>query len=598
VRILGLAAGLTLAAAAAAPAQLAIQQPTERLLLLPLAVKTPADSAASIATMDVARERLGSLARYKIVVVTKPKLCEALKASDFPCDILPDETQARQLAQFLTVNAYTTGTLERSGSALIARIRGHDIGGSGLAALLTVTSGNPGTTAALGEAIAQRLNTLIRAAEAARECNDQRQKSQFAKALDQARKALAIEPNLTAAHLCISTVYEAERLPVDSLIAAALRATKGDSLNATAWDRIASGYQQKGDTLKAIDAFIHELGGEPQNTQLRLGIAELLRLEKQYQRAVSILEAGLAWNPGEERLLSFKQRLCVEGELYRCELDGFLTTVRTDTTKLADTSFIKAALGAAQQVQDTQALLLFSHAATKRFPKAADFWKALGAAFDLKGQKDSSLWAYKQAIALDPNDVKGALLIAKGIVDGAVYDTARANRLKPDTAALRQFRNAYGDRVDSAKTYLERALAASDSGLRLTADVISLTAGSKLAQAGAYDRGYAWLDRLLDRVAPRTPADTVGPRQQIRVQASFWYGLASFQTLNAAYHTMAQSKNCEQAKQVHDRIERTKTALGLGSRVSAAVTAQLQKGIAQYETAMKQVHTAFKCRNF
>ncbi|HEX4601368.1 MAG TPA: hypothetical protein VH116_08240, partial [Gemmatimonadales bacterium] len=123
MRILGLAAGLTLAAAAAAPAQLAIQQPTERLLILPLAVKTPADSAASIGATDVARERLGQLARYKVVVVTKAKLCEALKASDFPCDILPDETQARQLAQFLTVNAYTTGTFERSGAALVARLR-------------------------------------------------------------------------------------------------------------------------------------------------------------------------------------------------------------------------------------------------------------------------------------------------------------------------------------------------------------------------------------------------------------------------------------------------------------------------------------------
>ncbi|HEX4574825.1 MAG TPA: tetratricopeptide repeat protein [Gemmatimonadales bacterium] len=598
MRILGFAAGLTLAIAAAAPAQLAIQQPTERLLLPPLTVKTPADSAASIVVMDAARERLAGLARYKIVVITKPKLCEALKASDFPCDILPDETQARQLAQFLTVNAYATGTFERSGGALVAHIRVHDIGSSGLAALLTVTSGNPGTTAALGEAIAQRLNTLIRAAEAARECNDQRQKSQFAKALDQARKALAIEPNLTAANLCVSTVYEAQRMPVDSLIAAALRATKGDSLNATAWDRIASGYQQKGDTLKAIDAFIHELAGEPQNTQLRLGIVELLRVEKQYQRAVSILDGGLAWNPGDERLLAFKQRICLEGELWRCALDGFVATAHSDTTKLADSTFIKAALGAAQQVSDTQQLLFFSHAAVQHFPKTAAFWKALGAAFDLKGQKDSSLWAYKHVVALDPNDISGALLIAKGIVDAAVYDTAQANRLKPDTGALRQFRNAYADRLDSAKVYLERALASPDSGQRLTADVISLTAGSKLAQAGAYDRAYPWLDHLLQRVAPRTPADTVGPRQQIRMQASFWYGLASLQTLGPAYHAMAQSKSCEQAKQVYERIERSKAAMELGERVQKAFMAQLEKGIAQYEDAMKKVRTAFKCRNF
>src|SRR2546423_13009502 len=87
----------------------------------------------------------------------------------------------------------------------------------------------------------------------------------------------------------------------DSRRAACQRAPKGDSLNATAWENIASLYQQKGDTLKAIDARIHELAGEPQNAQLRLGIAELLRQQKQDARAKSILDEWLAPHPGESR---------------------------------------------------------------------------------------------------------------------------------------------------------------------------------------------------------------------------------------------------------------------------------------------------------
>src|SRR5712691_11763290 len=109
------------------------------------------------------------------------------------------------------------------------------------------------------------VSTTFRAAEQARECDDQRKKSQFAKALDATRKALAIEPNLPAAHICIATVYEAQHMPLDSLLAAYQRAAKGDSLNATAWENIAHVYQQKGDTLKAIDALTHELAGEPHN---------------------------------------------------------------------------------------------------------------------------------------------------------------------------------------------------------------------------------------------------------------------------------------------------------------------------------------------
>ncbi|HMA39134.1 MAG TPA: hypothetical protein VKP10_03595, partial [Gemmatimonadales bacterium] len=55
---------LTLGAAVGAQAQLAVQQPTEKLLVLPLPV-APSDSATSIATMDAARARLVQLARYK-----------------------------------------------------------------------------------------------------------------------------------------------------------------------------------------------------------------------------------------------------------------------------------------------------------------------------------------------------------------------------------------------------------------------------------------------------------------------------------------------------------------------------------------------------
>src|SRR2546430_4077929 len=133
--------------------------------------------------------------------------------------------------------------------------------------------------------LAQRLNNVVRAAEQARECEEQRKKSQFSKAVDAARKALAIEPNLPAAYICIATVYEAQHMPLDSLLAAYQRAAKGDSLNATAWENIAHVYQQKGDTLKAIDALTHELAGAPHNNPPPPGVAERFRRHKPNQPA-------------------------------------------------------------------------------------------------------------------------------------------------------------------------------------------------------------------------------------------------------------------------------------------------------------------------
>jgi len=599
VRVLRWVVGLG-CIATAAPAQVSYQpqQPTEKLLILPLMVKTPADSAFSIAVMDVAREKLGSMAKYKIQVIPKAKLCEALKASDYTCDVLLDETQANQLGRFLSVNGYTSGTLERSGGTITATIRVRDIGSSGLASLFTVSVSNPGTAASVGEAIAQRLNNLVRAAEQARECDDQRKKSQFAKALDAARKALAIEPNLPAAQICIATVYEAQHMPLDSMLAAYQRATKGDSLNATAWENIGHIYQQKGDTLKAIDALVHELSGEPHNTQLRLGIVELLRQQRRYAQAKGLLDDGLAKNPNEQRFIDSRQRICIEGELWRCTLDGFVQQIKIDSSKARDSTFLKAALGAAQQVADTQALLFFSRTAIANFSKSAAFWKALGSAYDLKGQKDSSVWAYKQSLKIDPSDVKGSLLVARGIVEGATYDTAQANKLKSDTAALHALRNAFAGRIDSAKAYLAPALTSPDSSDRLSASVFMLTAGSKLAQAGAYDRAYPWLDQLLQLVATRTPADTVGPRQQIRLQASFWYGVSSVASLSGPYSAMVKSKSCTEAKAINDRLARTKEALVFGARVHPPTANQMLQNVAKFEAVMPQVKKQFKCKNF
>jgi tetratricopeptide (TPR) repeat protein len=597
VRILRLVAGLV-CIATAARAQIATQQPSIKLLVLPLTVKTPADSGFSIAVMDVAREKLGSMARYRVQVIPKAKLCEALAASDYACNVLLDETQANQLARFLNVNAYTTGTLQRSGNTIGATIRVRDIGSSGLDALFSVSSGNPGTAAAAGELIAQRVNTIIRAGEQARDCNEQRSKSQFGRALDAARKALAIEPNLPAAHICTATVYEAQHMGVDSQLVAYQRASKGDSLNATAWENIAHLYQQKGDTLKAIDALIHELAGEPQNAQLRLGIAELLRQQKQYARAKGVLDEWLAKNPGDQRVVEFRQRICIEGELWRCALDGFVTTVQNDSGKGADSAFVKGALGAAQQVADTQQQLVFSRIGVKHFPKSAVFWKSFGSAFDMKGQKDSSLWAYKQSLAIDPSDVQSALLVAKALVDGATFDTAQATKLKSDTAALHRLRTAFADQLDSARAYLERAAASPDTNVQVNAAAIMRTAGEKLVRAGAGDRSVWWLHQTLALLKPRTPADSTGVRQAIRVNTSFWFGLASMSDLPVQYQAMTKSKNCSEAKAFNDHLEEVRASLTSGRSVHPPTVDNMLQSLGKFDAAMQSVRKAFKCKNF
>jgi tetratricopeptide (TPR) repeat protein len=595
VSVSRLVALLVVAGAATAPAQLAVTAPSQKLLLLPLTVRAAADSLTSIQVMDAARDRLTSLAHYKVLVVPKSKLCEALTASGYPCDVLMQDGEASQLARFLQVNAYNTGSLQRSGARVNATVRVHENGGSGMAALIQVSAS--GTPQAVGDTLAQRLNSIIRAAESARDCNDKRQRGALPAALDAAHKAILIEPNLPAAHLCIAVVYEAQRMPLDSMLAEYRRALKGDSLNGQAWESIARIYQQKGDTLGAIDAFIHELTGEPRNARLRVAIAIQLAPLKKYADACDLLKAGLDLNPQDPAMHELRQRLGIEGEQWTCVLEELHASLATDTMRAGDSTFLNTGIGAAQKANDAAEQVFFTALATKSFPKNAGYWNARGAAYEAAGKPDSALWGYRQSLALNPTNLATSLLVAEFIVNHAVWDTTAYR--SADTATKARLRAQLADHVDSAMTFLRPALAAPDtSAYRLKAALIMLTAGQKLSQAQAYDRAFPWLDQLLTLITPATPADTLGPRQQIRVPASFWYGLASIQILGPPFQKMIHDKSCAEAKPINDQLVKTRTALLLGRRVAPPLVDQLLGGLAKYEAVMPNVKKGYKCTNF
>ena len=587
---------LALGAVTTASAQLAITQPTEKLLVLPLPVASPADSAASVQAMDLARERLIALARYKVLTVPKAKICEALSASGFTCDILLAEQQASQLARSLSVNAYTTGLLSRNSASYTARIRISE-GSSGFGMIFTVSGSTP---LILGEAIGQRLNNIVRAAENARECRDQRSRGAIPRALEAARKAIALEPNLPAAHLCMLSVYEVQRMPPDSMIAAARRALVGDSSNATAYNSMAQNYLAKGDTLRAMDAFYSLALTDLKNVGTVRGTAQLLLTNRQYQKCVQLVQQALRVTPGDAALTELGIRCATDGSLWQAASDFYQMRLEADSALQKDSAFLRGAIAVNQSIPDTGRLLALSRVGARSFPQSTRFWKQLGAAFELAGRTDSAIAAYQQALRLDPTDVGTSLLVAKAMIDRAVLDTARFNPCQRgrDTVCLRTMGAAFADRVDSARPYLQPGIASPDSSVRLNAAVIMLQGGSKIAQAAAYNRAYPWLDQLLTLVAPKSATDTLGPRQAIRVQASFWFGLSSTLSLAAPYGDMIKSKNCERAKEMNDRIVRTRQAMQLGGRVSPNLATQMLGILVKYDQNMTAVKRSFRCRNF
>jgi tetratricopeptide (TPR) repeat protein len=335
--------------------------------------------------------------------------------------------------------------------------------------------------------------------------------------------------------------------------------------------------------------------GEPRNIGKVLGIAQLWRQMKQADSAVALLDEALKISPADPQLLDLKLTICNEAGKYACSSRVFLIKAQHDTALLADTAFLKPAIGAAQQASDTGAGDIVTAAAVLHFPNNASFRRTRAASYEMRGKSDSALIMLLVALKLEPNDVGTSLQIAQIMIDRAALDTAG---VKGDTAALNRRRAAFAQRVDSAKPYLKPGLSSSDSTQRLAASVMMLTAGSKLAQAGAYNQAYPWLDTLLQVVPPKNAADTVGPKQQIRVNASFWYGLSSVLTLQPLYKEMSGAKGdkrCPAARTVFDRLTRTKNALILGTRVHPPTAKQMLGFVDQYEKTKPQVQKAFKC---
>jgi len=293
-------------------------------------------------------------------------------------------------------------------------------------------------------------------------------------------------------------------------------------------------------------------------------------------------------------MTAMRRAVCRDGQLYRCTLEVLRAEVLADSGKLADTAILKEAIGNAETASDTASRLWWARQAVHRYPNSMVFLKQLAAAYALTGQADSAVMEYKAALAINPRDVATSLSIAQTIVAHSVWDTAAVRALGTDSAAVKRARQAFVDQIDGARPYLAPGFTSADSSIRLFTTSIAYTAGSKLAQMGAMDKAYAWLDPAYQQLA----SDSAAGHQSLRSITAFWYGLSSFYTLPPLLQGFATSKKCADGPPVNDRLQRTKQALNLGSRVAAQAVRQPLTQLAAWENFMQQMKASLKCRNF
>lgn len=556
-----------------------VQQQLDRLLVLAPVPVDPGDSANAIAIGDEFRSRMEGKTRRQMNVVAKDRIGEALEASGFSREALLDASASEQLARFLQADAYILGRVEQNSSPMV-HMRLVDIRRTGLSGWIHYQAPAGSTPRQIADGLANQMDAHLRAADAARDCVERRDRRDFTAAKDRARRAFQSVPNHAGAAMCLAIVFEAARDPADSQIVALEMAVKGDSTSTRAWEMLGRQYQVKGDTLKAAETFIKQLEADPTDSRLRTGVAALLITQKQYDRARVLLDEGIRQNPGDLQLMQLKARACKDGSLWPCLLEANAALYEVDSSLTGNAQFYLETFGAAQSANDTAAMLRWSGEAVRRIPENVVFWRARANALKTAGQEDSALVAYERISQLDPSDIASQLQIAEIVMAGLRIDSG----VPLDTARLARV-DALLSKVIALRT--TPAGAPADTNVWLNVAFRYFQPGSQLVQKRvSFPLGTYWLEQAVK----------YDVRRQLAAQASFFLGLGYFFQLGDLDAQLRESKSCDLVVREADLIAKAKAAMTAGASLQQATANQILQYLGQYEGLIPQYRQSFKCR--
>lgn len=559
---------------------------TERVLVISPLPADPGDSAYAVTFGDQLRKGMEGKSRRQLTVVTKDKIAEALEASGFSRDALLDDNAANQLARFLQADAYVVGRIEAN-PVPKANIHLVELRRSGLSGWVHVTGSAGATAQQLADMATDSMENHIRAAEATRECLDRRDRRDFRGAKERARRAFTFVPNHPQAAMCLAFVFEVEQAPPDSLIPVLELAVKGDSLNTRPWEMLGRQYQAKGtraDSLKAADAFLKQLQADPTDAKLRTGIAALLITLKEYARSRDLLDEALKQNPGDLGTLQLKARACEEGSLWPCLVGALAAQYEVDTSLVGKLDFYGKIFGAAQQSNDTAAMLKWSGEAVKRLPNEVNMWKARAQTLSSAGMTDSALVAYRRVAELDRTDFLPLLAIAQ-IYTGRV----KIDSMVPlDTATLVRV-DSLLQRIAAMKS--NAAGHPTDTNVWMNVAAMYFRPGTEMIQKRVRpDVAITWVEK----------AKKYDVRNVLSTQADFFLGLGYMFNLSALFppewfNALAQSKNCRQLQSLDQYAKKLRAAMTAGASVQPATAQQVLGSVAGVEKYVVDAKAAWKC---
>ena len=556
-----------------AHAQLAIQRSNEKVLFLIPHPGENTDTGYVVSLAEDVRSRMRrSAMRNQMVVFRDDVICEVLTQSAYSCDAVLGAADADRLARALQADAYIVGTVWHENATPQAKLRIIDIGRSGFSGWTEVQGTEGDSPRAFAETIVDSLENQVRAAQYARECSDRMGNGDFRQARERAQRAFRLYENHPSAAMCTEVVSEALQEPVDSQIVYLERAVRGDSLLTRAWERLGRLYNQKGDSIRALDAFSRQSMIDETNRELRMGVIAGAIALRQYQRASDLADDWIQRNPLDMGMIQLKERACVEGGLWECALGTLQTEYEMDSSLVGDTVFYQKVVGVAQAAGETESMLHWTTLAVTEAPDAVSLWRAHAGALAAAGMTDSMVAVYRHVLALDPTDFRSALRGAHALLDDLPIDT-----LTPlDTA-----------RLLAGGQFLERATTASrDTSVLMDAAVLYFQKGQALVRIQRQvPLAVGWLRK----------AREFDVLQRLTQQTNFFLGLGLMLQIYQFDTQVTETQSCELVEEEAQMIADGIQALQIGAPLSPANAEQWLTNFRNFEQRIPNLRRAYEC---
>ena len=567
--ILALAA-VPLAAQRAAPAQRGgtPRADTPQLVVTVLASNDP---RAGIAAADAIRQRIqNEHAATDLYVVPRAKIDQTLSQSGYNPDSALGTSDLMELARQVRGDYALAGTVERTPSGVRTSFR-----------LLTQTGGRivaeplpPIDGPDFGD-IAKKVDHAVtdalRALGYYHECTNAAQVGDYNKAMAAAQQGLRLRPTSAALNLCVLSILNVTKAAPDSVIAVASTVTSVDSENVVGWASLLAGYDQRGDSARALEAVrvLHRL--DPHNVAWIVNFVDRFVASGRPDSASAVLAAALSDMPGDAELLRKRWLLDLRLGHYGEALASGAAFIAADSGA-ATADYYERQLAAAKGAADSAAMHRLALEASARFPKHADFLLVLARDAMDRGAPSDALGLLSRALSAEPrNPVAWQLSIAaRATVNGA----------------------------DSAVATGRQALAAGVSSdavsTSLLAVVAPLVAKAQTTQSRADWEAVLMASQKVDSVASSANSEFYIGAAAFQIATDDLHSLSEFAGRRAPTRAERQTA-CASAKELEDMASVVMVAMSKGGSVQPKVASEILRAVPGYSEFASSVKRA-SCR--